>query len=148
MYFDYNEYRKYNLIIPIIQLIAVLCFAVINLIEMVNAIQRGQSYAYEIGAIFLLLPFTIATCSVLRTGWYLLFENIKDSQYSEGQIQKIQSISIAPRYYIEGKPVRPSWVYINGTKYYFMNASNLVVGRYITFSYLPKSSFVLHYDYL
>lgn len=153
--FDFDEYFIKGCVIPCICFIfglAVVVASTLILIKNYNGISRysfiKRCYLIYPPAMILIFGFVFLTIigQTLKYGVFLLTENSSDALYQVGLVEKIQPISLPPRYSTDepyGKAVEAK---IDGSVYYFMSGNELSLNDTIEFQYLPKSRMVLSYQ--
>lgn len=154
--FDYQEYYHNSLTIPLFFCTITVFLAIFSLITLKRIMKLPRERAGVTHRFLVALPISL-TCTVsisillvsmlsLKHGIYLLAEKPGQEEQWSGQVTKIESVPLSPRYKDgNGYIMRASIVTVEGKEFYFMSADDIAIGDHLQLSYLPHSNMVLSF---
>ena len=145
MKIDYNIYYKNNLMIPIVLLLALIIFMIVDIRMLLKNIATKSRY-YYIFSIFVSVIIILCVSIPLHRGICLITEKEQDALIIEGEITDIEWIYNSPRYYLNGKACRAVWVCIGVQKYYIVDTNDISIGDEVQLTYRPRSRFIMEYN--
>ena len=146
MKYSYNLYLKNAFFIPLIVVILLIAFIILDCVLLMKDIKSNQTksigyYVFSLAVSVLIL--CIFGNALIRIGFPLLSDKKAETQVVSGEVTNITYSFYSARYYLNGQIYRGVWVEIEGQKYYLIDMGNIQIGNDVRIQYLPNSHFVM-----